>query len=128
MSEKDVESICPQPEDLTVGGVVVCTAEGCGHEFQSSSHLHMHKARHHSGKPMEKASGGKIQQFYCPVEECKRSVGKGRPFPRMGQLKQVGIESATRACTICGSLYYSFVVLVKKFEVLYHGNRTVSSQ
>ena len=34
-------------------------------------------------------SEGKKQQFYCPVKDCLRGVDGGRPFPRLGQLKQV---------------------------------------
>ena len=84
----EVQNVCPQPEDLTVGAMVTCPVEGCGRQFESSSHLQMHVVRHHHGRPLEKDVQG-VQAFYCPVEDCERSRLKGKPFPRMGQLKQV---------------------------------------
>ena len=38
----------------------------------------------------------KKQQFYCPVKNCPRGVDGGRPFPRLGQLKQVRNYSVIR--------------------------------
>ena len=83
-----VESVCPPPEELEVKGVAVCQVEGCGREFPSSSHLQMHVARHHEGRKL-RGRGGKRLAFYCPVGECERREGGGKPFPRLGELKQV---------------------------------------
>jgi len=85
-----VESVCPPPEELEVKGVAVCPVEGCEREFPSSSHLQMHVARHHEGRKL-RGRGGKRLAFYCPVEECERREGGGKPFPRLGELKQVYI-------------------------------------
>ena len=84
-----VESVCPHPEELEVKGVAVCPVEGCEREFPSSSHLQMHVARHHEGRKLR--GRGKRLAFYCPVEECERREGGGKPFPRLGELKQVCI-------------------------------------
>lgn len=85
-----VESVCPPPEELEVKGVAVCPVEGCEREFPSSSHLQMHVARHHEGRKL-RGRGGKRLAFYCPVKECERREGGGKPFPRLGELKQVYI-------------------------------------
>ena len=37
----------------------------------------------HSAKEQE------VQQYFCPVKDCPRAVDGGKPFPRLGQLKQV---------------------------------------
>lgn len=92
MSNRDVSlgsAVCPPAEELKIGGVVTCPHEGCNQQLQSSSHLQMHLARRHGGKPLEKAKLKGQVAFYCPEEKCERSQGKGKPFPRMGQLKQV---------------------------------------
>lgn len=91
-------SVCPPAEELEVEGAVVCPVEGCGSEFPSSSHLHMHVARHHEGRKLRGKGGGR-QAFYCPVGKCERSEGGGKPFPRLGQLKQVHCIYST--CTTC---------------------------
>ncbi len=65
----------------------VCEFEGCGRVFQGSSQLHMHQVKHHQGKKLSVRSGN--SQFYCPVDNCERSRDNAKPFPRLGQLKQV---------------------------------------
>ena len=52
----------------------------------------MHVVRHHEGGELARGTDtpGSGRNFYCPVEECERSKGKDKPFPRLGQLKQVG--------------------------------------
>ena len=42
-------------------------------------------------------SEGKKQQFYCPVKDCPRGVDGGKPFPRLGQLKQVRSDIKRRS-------------------------------
>ena len=81
--------VCPSVEQLEFSGPVVCPVEGCGKELPSSSCLAMHVARRHDGLPLERKAGEGSVEFYCPVEGCGRSTLAGKPFPRLGQLKQV---------------------------------------
>ena len=85
--------VCPTQEELEIeSGEHVCPSEGCGRAFQTSSHLKMHVSRHHLGEKL--SSVGRTSTtgcvYYCPVEACPRSKGTDKPFPRLGQLKQVG--------------------------------------
>ncbi len=91
MTSQAVHSVCPLPEELAVKGEVTCPVEGCGHRFPSSSHLQMHTVRHHQGRTLESKPRCEAAVFYCPAEGCARSERKGRPFPRLGQLKQVSV-------------------------------------
>ena len=74
--------------DLAIEGTCVCPVENCKKEFKSSSQLSMHVLRHHDGckLPIRMGQGN---EYYCPVDGCSRGKGKGQPFPRLGQLKQV---------------------------------------
>ena len=119
MSAEEEGSVCPLAEDLEVEGAAVCPVEGCGSEFPSSSHLRMHVARHHEGRKLRRRGGGR-QAFYCPVGKCERSEGGGKPFPRLGQLKQVHCVYST--CTACHNHDPSFMKLVQHYQSV-HGRR-----
>lgn len=84
--------VCPTQEELEIeSGEYVCRSEGCGRAFQTSSQLQMHLSRHHLGEKLSsvgrQSTTGCV--YYCPVEGCPRSKGTDKPFPRLGQLKQV---------------------------------------
>ena len=85
----DQEVIVPSVDELKIEtGGSICHVEGCGGVFSSSSQLHMHLAKHHRRKPLLLRKGNSL--YCCPVSGCERSKeGKGKPFPRLGQLKQV---------------------------------------
>lgn len=89
------EVIVPSVDELNIEtGGFVCDFEGCGEVFKGSSQLHMHQAKHHRKKPLLMRSGSTL--YCCPVSGCDRSKGgKGKPFPRLGQLKQVRIFVCT---------------------------------
>ena len=86
----DVAIVVPREEDLEIDSDgSVCTVEGCGRVFKTSSQLHMHITKHHRGKPLAHKVESRV--YCCPVETCGRSKNEGgKPFPRLGQLKQVG--------------------------------------
>ena len=79
----------PPEKDLAIeSGDNACCVEGCERVFKTSSQLHMHLTKHHRGEPLAHKIRNTV--YYCPVEGCERSKnGRGRPFPRLGQLKQV---------------------------------------
>ena len=80
--------VVPAEEELKIESTgSVCTVQGCEKLFQTSSHLQMHLAKHHEGRQLS-ARVGSIA-YYCPVENCERSLPGKKPFPRLGQLKQV---------------------------------------
>ena len=80
-------AVCPGAEAMEIEGVVHCPVDGCGQQLSSSSHLQMHIVRRHRDQRLQGAGQRKV--FYCPVEGCERALGQDKPFPRMGQLKQV---------------------------------------
>lgn len=82
------EVVTPVVGDLSIECAVQCPFPGCGEVLQSSSQLHMHTVRRHDRGSLDPATGSSVKLFYCPFEGCKRSEGGGRPFPRLGQLKQ----------------------------------------
>lgn len=85
------KAIVPQESELQVETNVPCTVEGCEKTFKSSSSLRMHISRHHEGAGLSSVAPGNRDiktLYYCPVVGCNRSL-VGKPFPRMGQLKQV---------------------------------------
>ena len=80
--------IIPAEEKLKIeSDGCVCAVEGCGKSFQTSSQLYMHLTKHHQGKNLRPREGKAF--FFCPVRGCPRSIINGKPFPRLGQLKQV---------------------------------------
>lgn len=80
--------VVPAEEELKIErNGCVCAVEGCGRLFQTSSQLQMHLTKHHEGRQLSARSGA--SHYYCPIENCERSLSNGRPFPRLGQLKQV---------------------------------------
>ncbi len=82
--------VVPAEEDLKIeSNGCVCTLQGCGKLFQTSSQLQMHLVKHHEGKQLGLRIGTTV--YFCPVENCDRSVRGGKSFPRLGQLKQVGV-------------------------------------
>lgn len=89
MMEADAGAVCPSKDQLVVNGVVQCPVEGCREHIYGSSRLQMHILRHHLGRTLGEGGGKKAASFYCPQRDCERGVGRGKPFPRLGQLKQV---------------------------------------
>ena len=88
--------VCPSREELEIEcGEHVCPSEGCAKAFQTSSQLQMHITRHHRGENLRSVGKGSTPDcvYFCPVGECPRSKAFGRPFPRLGQLKQVSTRS-----------------------------------
>lgn len=83
------EVIVPPVEELEIEqGGLVCEVDGCRGRFSGSSQLHMHMEKHHKKKPLCIKTGKSV--YCCPVSGCDRSKGgTGKPFPRLGQLKQV---------------------------------------
>lgn len=91
--------ICPSVETLTnFETAVPCPAQGCTKVFPSTSSLRMHVVKTHNmatcieEKQVFVRGATKAQvskHFYCPVEFCPRGKDSKRPFPRLGQLKQV---------------------------------------
>ena len=80
--------VVPKEEDLKIESAgCVCEVDGCAKLFKGSAQLHMHFIKHHQGRKLGVKSGSSV--FYCPVENCDRGVSSGKPFPRLGQLKQV---------------------------------------
>lgn len=58
---------------------------------------------------MNSSSGeGKKRQFYCPVKDCPRGVDGGKPFPRLGQLKQVRKYRGKYLPDVVTSMAFSF--------------------
>ena len=83
--------VVPDEESLKIeSDGCVCTVEGCGKVFQASSQLHMHEVKHHRGGQLSARSGN--TRYFCPMDNCERSREKARPFPRLGQLKQVTFQ------------------------------------
>ena len=108
--EDGQREICPSPEDLEFSGPVQCPIEGCGKELPSSACLRMHVTRRHYGKRLERESESLTSEscvaFYCPVRCCNRSKEGGKPFPRLGQLKQVHpVCSRSVNCTSSSNFY-----------------------
>lgn len=96
MSDRCItEVVVPSLNELAIQEDVFCQVEGCNKRFKSSACLLMHKVRHHDGLSMTSVAPGNQSSkrkkiYYCPVEDCNRSQkNKGKPFPRIGQLKQV---------------------------------------
>ena len=83
------DTVCPSSDQLAVHGVVQCPLEGCKEQLYGLSRLQMHILRHHLGRALQDGRGRKAVSFFCPHRGCERGFGKGKPFPRMGQLKQV---------------------------------------
>ena len=94
------EVICPSEEDLLMIESDIACPLSCGRIFSNTSSLEMHLTKTHK-KPTDPAkehlydkqkskTGPKtVKKYFCPVEGCPRSKESKRPFPRMGQLKQV---------------------------------------
>jgi hypothetical protein len=83
-----VQVIVPTVEELKIEeNGCMCTVQDCGGVFQTSAQLRMHVTKHHEGKKLSVRNGA--THYYCPVENCERSLSKQKPFPRLGQLKQV---------------------------------------
>ena len=97
MAVTATEVIVPSLSELAIQEDVLCPVEGCNKRFKSSACLSMHKVRHHDGLTMTSVAPGnqsskRNKLYYCPVEDCNRSQkNNGKPFPRIGQLKQVCI-------------------------------------
>ena len=86
----DVVVIVPSESDLMVEEKSSCPFHNCQKSFKSSASLKMHITRHHEGKSLTCALDRTTKAYYCPVNGCNRSQRKeGKPFPRLGQLKQV---------------------------------------
>lgn len=81
--------IVPQESELGIESEITCSVEGCDKSFKSSSCYKMHMTRHHKGVGLESIPRDKDTVYYCPVTKCSRSSNGGKPFPRLGQLKQV---------------------------------------
>lgn len=80
--------IVPTEEELKIeSNGWVCPVGGCKGTFQTSSQLQMHLTKRHEGRELSVRSG--TSHYYCPVQNCERSLPNKRPFPRLGQLKQV---------------------------------------
>ena len=85
----DSVTVTPTAEQLSVEDPTRCPVPGCDREFLNSSRLLMHTLRRHEGRLLSSvAHGNKNKGFFCPVEMCSRSKG-GKPFTRLGKLKQV---------------------------------------
>ena len=84
--------IIPEEKELAVEARITCSFENCSKTFKSSSCYRMHMTRHHGVSlptlPPSPAGNTMKKEYYCPVSGCNRSNG-GKPFPRLGQLKQV---------------------------------------
>ena len=95
----DVEVVCPTEETLkTLDCAVPCSQQGCDRIFPNKPSLRMHLIKTHSvvtcSKEREMFAKGKSKSkvekhFYCPAKYCTRGIENKRPFPRLGQLKQV---------------------------------------
>jgi hypothetical protein len=96
----DVEEICPTIAVLTnIETAVPCPVEGCSKILFNTASLRMHVVKTHNitASDEEKAlftrnSAKKKcvkKHFYCPVDGCSRGKSSKKPFPRLGQLKQV---------------------------------------
>lgn len=96
----DVEEICPAIEILTsIETTVPCPVEGCSKILFNTASLRMHVVKTHNiieseeekalfTRSSEKKKCTK-KHFYCPVLDCSRGKSSKKPFPRLGQLKQV---------------------------------------
>ena len=83
-----VQVFVPAEEELKIeNNGWICQVEGCGGLFQTSSQLKMHLTKHHEGRELSVRCG--TSHYYCPVVSCERSLPNQKPFPRLGQLKQV---------------------------------------
>ena len=82
--------ICPSEDELEIEEGCECPVEGCCKHFKGSSQMQMHLVRHHKGLNLKDIPSTVSNSVYCcPVHGCSRGKDKGRPFPRLGQLKQV---------------------------------------
>ena len=97
----DVQVICPTEESLKKVEVgIPCTQSGCDRIFPNRPNLRMHLVKTHGvtncanekkifAKGKHELRPRLDKHFYCPVKYCTRGVESKRPFPRLGQLKQV---------------------------------------
>lgn len=103
--QKMTQFVVPDEGSLEIESYgCVCAVEGCGREFQSSSQLRMHQLKHHQGKELSPRSGN--TKYFCPVEGCERSKESGKPFPRLGQLKQVNSSYSSAVLLYVRSLVW----------------------
>ena len=87
----------PSEHELTVEHSIICPVDGCNKQFKSSSCLLMHKLRRHEKRTLEKSAKEGKMLYFCPEETCQRNEKNGsKPFPRLGQLKQVIFEGISK--------------------------------
>ncbi|XP_071958477.1 uncharacterized protein [Antedon mediterranea] len=95
----DVEVVIPTVEELSRQPEknVPCPEEGCDMIFKTRPSLHMHVVKTHGlvqnqSESITYGRGGKrksrVKVFYCPVENCSRSVTLQKPFNRRNSLRQ----------------------------------------
>ena len=99
----NIEVFCPTEESLKIiENGVPCSQIGCDRIFPNQPTLRMHLIKTHGiitcAKEKEIFAKGKHEpriekHFYCPVKKCTRGMETKRPFPRLGQLKQVAQNS-----------------------------------
>ncbi|XP_035679365.1 ATM interactor-like [Branchiostoma floridae] len=113
----EVEEICPPISQLEepARGEVQCDVEGCGQTVANQSALSMHMAKRHGlSRSMDKdlapfPKGKKkkkiTKHFYCPLPDCERRLGSGRPFTSMFLIRQHYARMHAEKklhCTKCG--------------------------
>lgn len=109
MASREVH-VTPTKEQLSIEERIRCPVEGCGKEFLSSSRLLMHTMRRHEGRRLTSvAPGNGNRVFFCPVEQCVRSKG-GKPFSRLGKLKQVRHQDVMDGCARAAQIYSSYMM------------------
>lgn len=102
--------------ELAIEDKCVCPVKSCGSEFSSSSQLTMHILRHHKGCKLPVRSG-EGSEHYCPVDNCSRAQGNGKPFPRLGQLKQVSDTFLMPVCLFNVTLQIQNLAMLPKLII-----------
>lgn len=103
------------PEDLEIRPEVSCQYDGCNRVFKNASALQMHLVKKHSlsgpirysprrnpitGRFMKENNSKK--QFFCPIDTCCRGKNSGRPFNKMGNVKQHFHSVHSEKKFVCG--------------------------
>ena len=95
VSQSSCQVVIPSVDELNVEEHVICPVDDCRKQFKSSSCLMMHQIRHHERKELSVAHSNQKhirKMYYCPVNGCERNLkNNGKPFKRLGQVKQVSV-------------------------------------